>query len=300
MWPWSELGIEPTDDTRAVKRAYAKLLKQTRPDENPEGFQRLHAAYKDALASIEHGNHSAPQKPLDKPAWNTASLERTPSSEPKPPGSEFELETGLESQPPPNIDAFNDNVEDDPEIIDKSRPNARREERPPPSADKFIDHQEAERNQSPLIRGGSDAAPPPAILDTAKASYLKRIVATMLDIAALALVLTIAKYILEALTHSSTLPLGIGASLVYPFAALVFEASRWQATPGKRLLGLKVVDCNLMPLTWSRSVARLLIFVFTTALLWKAIWLINAFLKGRLIHDRLSKSYVVYARDLPE
>lgn len=50
MWPYGELGIEPTTDERAIKRAYALKLRQNRPDEHPEGFQRLHEAYQAALA----------------------------------------------------------------------------------------------------------------------------------------------------------------------------------------------------------------------------------------------------------
>ncbi|MBY6189850.1 RDD family protein [Microbulbifer agarilyticus] len=49
MNPWVILGIEPCDDPRAVKRAYAVKLKQNRPDDNPEAFQQLHSAYKQAL-----------------------------------------------------------------------------------------------------------------------------------------------------------------------------------------------------------------------------------------------------------
>ena len=50
MWlDWQQLGIQPTLDQRAIKRAYAARLKQCRPDEQPEAFQRLHAAYKQAL-----------------------------------------------------------------------------------------------------------------------------------------------------------------------------------------------------------------------------------------------------------
>jgi hypothetical protein len=44
-----ELGLGPDADERSIKRAYAAKLKSVRPDTDPEGFQRLHAAYQDAL-----------------------------------------------------------------------------------------------------------------------------------------------------------------------------------------------------------------------------------------------------------
>lgn len=43
---WKILGIDETSDLRSVKRAYAAKLKKTKPDEDPEGFKALHAAYK--------------------------------------------------------------------------------------------------------------------------------------------------------------------------------------------------------------------------------------------------------------
>lgn len=46
---WKILGIEPDSDKKAIKIAYAKQLKTTRPDEDAEAFQRLHQAYKTAL-----------------------------------------------------------------------------------------------------------------------------------------------------------------------------------------------------------------------------------------------------------
>ncbi|MDH5179231.1 MAG: RDD family protein [Gammaproteobacteria bacterium] len=52
---WKVLGIEKTDDIKAVKRAYAKKLRETRPDEKPAEFQELFAAYKKALFVAETG-----------------------------------------------------------------------------------------------------------------------------------------------------------------------------------------------------------------------------------------------------
>ncbi|RVU86343.1 hypothetical protein EOL70_02525 [Leucothrix sargassi] len=47
---WETLGIAPRSDKKTIKIAYAKRLKLTRPDEDPEGFQALHGAYKEALS----------------------------------------------------------------------------------------------------------------------------------------------------------------------------------------------------------------------------------------------------------
>ncbi|MGE8188276.1 J domain-containing protein [Pseudomonas sp. NPDC086278] len=46
---WTILGLPADADMRRIKRQYAALLKQTRPDEDPEGFQRLREAYEQAL-----------------------------------------------------------------------------------------------------------------------------------------------------------------------------------------------------------------------------------------------------------
>ncbi|HET7844261.1 MAG TPA: hypothetical protein VFL14_08940 [Xanthomonadales bacterium] len=48
--PWQVLGIEPGADARTIKRAYARLLKEVRPDANPDRFQWVRWAYENALA----------------------------------------------------------------------------------------------------------------------------------------------------------------------------------------------------------------------------------------------------------
>ena len=51
---WSVLGIEPTDDIRAIKRAYAALAHKISPEDEPEKFRKIHDAYKNALFYAEH------------------------------------------------------------------------------------------------------------------------------------------------------------------------------------------------------------------------------------------------------
>jgi hypothetical protein len=66
MWPFSELGMDPVADERAVKRAYAARLKLTRPEDDAEAFQSLVAARDRAIQMIRAGWTPAPRPP----AWD--------------------------------------------------------------------------------------------------------------------------------------------------------------------------------------------------------------------------------------
>lgn len=46
---WEVLGIESTKDKKEIKKAYARLLKQYHPEENPEEFKQIQAAYQQCL-----------------------------------------------------------------------------------------------------------------------------------------------------------------------------------------------------------------------------------------------------------
>lgn len=78
--PWNILGLDAdTANEKQVRSAYAKLLKVYRPDQDPEGFQRLRTAYDYALqwlkqrSSVEEDNewgddvvNVLPEEPWEK------------------------------------------------------------------------------------------------------------------------------------------------------------------------------------------------------------------------------------------
>ena len=63
---WTVLGIDPTEDVSAIKRAYAEKAKTCHPEEDPEGFLRLRQAYQAALNCAE-GKQEEPAFSLAEP-----------------------------------------------------------------------------------------------------------------------------------------------------------------------------------------------------------------------------------------
>ena len=47
---WEILGIEPTDNKREIRAAYAAKSKLYHPEEEPEEFAKLNTAYQAALS----------------------------------------------------------------------------------------------------------------------------------------------------------------------------------------------------------------------------------------------------------
>ena len=69
------LGLAADADSAAIKRAYSTRLHNTRPEDDPAGFQRLHEAYRAALAICRQrgtgttaaNGHTAPRAPRTDP-----------------------------------------------------------------------------------------------------------------------------------------------------------------------------------------------------------------------------------------
>lgn len=56
---WFVLGIEPTKDKKAITAAYRQKLRQTNPEDKPEEFKALRAAYEEALALADRNDMDA-------------------------------------------------------------------------------------------------------------------------------------------------------------------------------------------------------------------------------------------------
>lgn len=58
---WFILGIEPTKDKKAITEAYRRKLRQTNPEDKPEEFKALRAAFEEAMALADQDD-SAPER----------------------------------------------------------------------------------------------------------------------------------------------------------------------------------------------------------------------------------------------
>ncbi len=70
---WEVLGIEPTGDKRAIRRAYARACRECHPEDHPEEFRKLHQAYEQAL--VYKAQEGEPEKRLEPPAGHIEAAE---------------------------------------------------------------------------------------------------------------------------------------------------------------------------------------------------------------------------------
>ena len=86
---WEVLGIEPTSDKKEIKKAYARLLKQYHPEENPEEFKQIQAAYQQCLhpdqevESVSYGQNIEIKQDIKTESISMKEDEITPPPVPK-------------------------------------------------------------------------------------------------------------------------------------------------------------------------------------------------------------------------
>lgn len=95
--PFAYLGLDADADEREVRRAYAKRLKTTRPDDDPVAFQRLHEAYAACLDRIARRRWEEMQADGDDDDDVDAGDGETASAAMAEPEPEPEIEAGTDT-----------------------------------------------------------------------------------------------------------------------------------------------------------------------------------------------------------
>lgn len=92
---WELLKIEPTEDVRVIKKAYAKEVKNCHQEDEPERWKELYEAYQEALAYAQN-DHQSVIEPYDEEIYMPG-VEQTQSETEKPTNEYTELFEGLET-----------------------------------------------------------------------------------------------------------------------------------------------------------------------------------------------------------
>jgi len=131
-------------------------------------------------------------------------------------------------------------------------------------------------------------------------AFGERVVATLIDMVIVGVPVATVERLFELITGKAVsfaiqfAYFDVNAETVlYLVYATVFLGSDWDATPGKKLLQLKVVDENGRGLSLPRAAGRVLMSMISLVLL-PLTWLMLAVDKRkRSLHDRLVGSFVV-------
>lgn len=150
-WPWSQLGLPGPSGLSEIRHAYAEKLKTTHPEEDPEGFQRLHSAYQLAsrMARQQKRRAEAQAPGPDRPAG--------PAPKPAPPPEDFdELHQEGGGQPQPSREQGGEDFDFDfDELLqgDGGQPRRPQEKEPDWDYDRLFAEGEAERAEYRRRRG---------------------------------------------------------------------------------------------------------------------------------------------------
>lgn len=384
MSPWDRLELAPTSDTRAIKKAYARLLKQHRPDQDPTAFQQLHQAYKTALQLAEQQAEVAEDVPPPAPTpeqepeqlanW---SIQLTPTA-PQPPSEpeatpdyrplfqrccdllaqhhgarQPQYWTFLAQSPELLDDSFrqklglalfeelvrhqrdldpwrSDLTQIEPAVLNYLNRLFGWDSRPdellygPDTAIRehlfdLLDSHTAEQPVEQGLRGSKKLIrQKPQKQDEALDFYyfgsmLHRCAAVAIDLFAMGAVINVllkwpplASQLNPDRLNDTRLLITVG---VYILIASLLEHSRWQATPGKWLLGLRVTDTDIRPLRWRHTLMRascmaaILVLILINdyldnraGLLLVLLFVANCWMNGNLVQDRISRTHVINLR----
>lgn len=385
MSPWDRLELAPTSDTRAIKKAYARLLKQHRPDQDAVAFQQLHQAYKTALQLAEQQADVAEAMPATPPPrepepeqlanW-TIQLppvaQQEPDAEPDPAADYrplFQRCRGLLSEHhgarQPQYWTF---LARSPELLDdaihqqlgqalfdelvRHQRDAQQAncKLTPVSAEvlQYLDELFGWESRQDILAYGTDPAIRQALFDDITArtiadsperglrggrklirqhrpsqpeapdfyyysSMLHRCIAAAIDLFLISLpVNAVLKLpiIANQLDSSQLHDIRLLASVaLFILIAALLEHSRWQATPGKWLLGLRVTDTQVHPLSLRHTLLRatcmlgvLLLIVIVNYVqprlgpVFVILFVINCWMNGNLLQDRISHTHVINLR----
>ena len=95
----------------------------------------------------------------------------------------------------------------------------------------------------------------------------------------------------------------LGALFIFWIYFAVFESSKWQATPGKKLLGLKVTDLDGERIGFGRAIARNLLKIPSFVIFYIGVIMVAFTRYSQGLHDLVAKTLVVKktrSRNLPQ
>lgn len=131
------LDVAHDADERTIKRAYAKRLRQTRPDDDPAGFQQLHTAYQEALWWARQSLPEDDDAPASRPGLRPLEADAAPAS----PNLQPALGTGTPGAGDDARDHAGAHRHDDSQVADAHSVDASlRDRRTRADADAELDH----------------------------------------------------------------------------------------------------------------------------------------------------------------